>query len=43
MVKSLLEILAKWSSQTFYLPIDVYSLINAIGENIFSCGILRIG
>ena len=39
MLESLLEILIKRRSQTFYKPIDVHSVTNAIGEGISSISI----
>ena len=42
MVENLLEILTKRRSQTFYTPIDVHSLTNQIGENIYLISIWNI-
>ena len=42
MVESLLEILTKRRSQTFYKPVDVHSVTNAIGQSISSKGIWNI-
>ena len=36
MLESLLEILIKRRSQSFYKPIDVHSVTNAVGEGISS-------
>ena len=42
MAESLLEILTKRKSQTFYKPVDVNSVTNATGESIYSIGIWNI-
>ena len=42
MVKSLLEILTKRRSQTFYKPIDVHPMENIVGESISSITIWNI-
>ena len=39
MVESLLEILTKRRKQTFCKPVDVHSVVNAIGESISSISI----
>ena len=36
MLESLLEISTKRRSQTFYMPVGVHSVTNAIGESISS-------
>ena len=42
MVESLLEILTKRRSQTFYKPVDVDSVTNAIGESISSISMWNV-
>ena len=42
-VERLLEILTKRRTQTFYKPVDVHSLRNAIGDSISSTSIWNIG
>ena len=42
-VENLLEMLNKRGNQTFYKPIDVHSVTNNVGNNVFlqqQCGIL---
>ena len=42
MVKSLLEMLTKKRSQTFYMPLDVHSAITVVGESISSISVGNI-